>query len=62
MLRVFNSMQFVACLIGAPYFINWLTTNPFPYAPLAMYTASAAYVVMVIFTIVAIANLAEEMK
>jgi len=55
-------MQFVACLIGAPYFINWLTTNPFPYAPLAMYTASAAYVVMVIFTIVAIANLAEEMK
>lgn len=52
MFRLFNSVQLVGLFAGMPYLISWLSTNPFPAAPLAYYTTCVGYVVIgIIMTI-----------
>lgn len=56
MFRLFNSIQLVGLFAGMPYLISWLSTNPFPAAPIAYYTACTAYVVIGIIVTVCVFN------
>lgn len=44
-MKFFNSLQVTGLFAGAPFLMNWLTTNPFPFAKTAFWVACVVYVV-----------------
>jgi len=59
MFRVFNAFQLTALFTACPYLIYWLSTNPFPYAGAAFWTAICTYVVAFGFNVAGLVSLAE---
>lgn len=46
MFRVFNAFQMICVFAALPFVISWLSTNPFPYAQAAFWSAIGVYGVM----------------
>lgn len=46
MFRAFNAFQMICVFASLPFVISWLSTNPFPYAQAAFWSAIGVYGVM----------------